>query len=137
MADGLEQPRIWWRRAARRRWLCLGLTWLTCALGWSVVCLLSGYRPAVAAGALLSLALLAGIAVGAAVFVARREPVFERAAELQLAFGRPVLGSVADLRASRWRRAGTRIPFVLTGLGLLAVAAALLALRAWGSLAAP
>ena len=65
MADGLEQPRIWWRRMARRRRLCLGVTLATCALGWNGVCLLAANQPAVAAGAWLSGVLLAGIASAA------------------------------------------------------------------------
>jgi uncharacterized membrane protein (DUF441 family) len=100
MAEGLEQLRIWSCRIWRWRRLCLGVTWATCALGWSGIGLLMPQQT-VAGGLLLGLVLPAAIAAGglAAALVARRAPVFDSIAELQRSFRRPVLGSVADMTA--------------------------------------
>lgn len=129
--DGQELLRIWARRLWRRRWLGLGVTWAVCAVGWSAVGLLTGRQTAAAAGLLLGLVLLAGAAAGAlaAALVERREPVFDSALELQRAFRRPVLGSVADLSAGSWRQV---IPFALGCLGLIATCAGLLVAQALG-----
>jgi hypothetical protein len=134
MGDGLAQLRIWWCRIWRRRWLCLGVTWAICALGWAGVGLLTTRQTAAAAGVLLALVLLAGVLAGtvAAALVAGREPVFDSAAELQRSFRLPVLGSVADLTTGSWQRAVSHIPFALGYLGLIALCAGLFIARAPG-----
>ena len=136
MAEGQELLRIWWCRIWRRRWLCLGVAWATCAVGWTGVGLLTARHTAAAAGVLLGLVVLAGAAAGgvAAALVARREPVFDTVAELQGSFRRPVLGSVADLTAGSWGGAISHIPFALGWLGLIATSAGLLIARARGLL---
>jgi hypothetical protein len=134
MAQGLEQLRIWSLRIWRRRWLGLGVTWATCALGWTGVGVLTAQQTATAAGLLLALVLLAGIAAGgiAAALVARRAPVFDSIAELQCAFRAPVLGGVGDLNAGSWQRAISHIPLALACLGLIALLAGLIIARALG-----
>jgi hypothetical protein len=134
MADGLEQLRIWRRRIWRRRWLCLGVTSATCALGWTGVGLLTALQTAAAAGVLFALVLLAGVVAGAlaAALVAGRDPVFDSAAQLQRWFGRPVLGSVADLTPASSRRATPHMPFALACLALIGAFAGLVMARALG-----
>jgi hypothetical protein len=133
MGEGQELLRIWWRRIWRRRWLCLGVTSATCALGWTGVGLLTMQKGA-GAGLPLALVLLAGAAVGAgaAALVAVRSPVFDSIAELQRAFRTPVLGSVADLTPASSRRATLHIPFALACLALIGAFAGLVMARALG-----
>ena len=132
MAEG-QELRIWCCRIWRRRWLCLGVTWATCALGWPLVGLLTAQHP-VAAG-LLVLVLLAGVGGGTviAALVAGRAPVFDSVAELQRSVRLPVLGGVADLTTGSRRPASAHLPFALGCLGLIAVLAGLLIARAVGS----
>jgi hypothetical protein len=133
MGDGQELLRIWRRRIWRRRWLCLGLTSATCALGWTGVGLLT-MQKAAGAGLPLALVLLAGAAAGggAAALLAVRSPVFDSIAELQRAFRTPVLGSVADLTPASSRRATPHIPFALACLALIGAFAGLVMALALG-----
>jgi hypothetical protein len=131
MADVLEQMRIWRCRIQRRRWLGLAVAWATCALGWTVFGLLPAARWPAIAGFALSLVLLVGIAAGAATaaLIAGREPVFDSAAQLERSFGRPVLGSVADITSGSSTPATPDLCFAAAWVGLIAVFAALVSLQ--------
>jgi hypothetical protein len=134
MAETREQLRIWRRRAWRRRWLYLGVSWAVCAPGWAAVGLLSPDRPAVFAG-FLALALLVGAAAGVAIAAVAggRAQVFDSATELRR-YGLPVLGEVADLSRGPWRRACAKLAWALASLSLLAALAGLLVVRTSGLL---